>query len=125
MGGESVDDPTVAAAYRAVFDAARRRRDDGDAAFVALLPGWVAHASAAVPGALLVEQVLEEVAVPLLTHGPAPLVVVVDGMSAAVAAELGEQLAERAWVEVSRETGHRSEPSRRCPRSPARAGPAC
>ena len=107
--GERVDDPVVAAAYRTVFDAARPRRDDEDAAFAALLPDWVAHASAQVPGAaLLVEQVLEEVAVPLLALGAAPLVVVVDGMGAAVAAELGEQLAERAWVEVSRETGRRS-----------------
>ena len=107
--GERIDDPVVAAAYRTVFDAARHRRDDEDAAFAALLPDWVAHASASVPGAaLLVEQVLEEVAVPLLAVRAAPLVLVVDGMSAAVAAELGEQLAERAWVEVSREPGRRS-----------------
>jgi hypothetical protein len=100
--GESADDPVVAVAYRGVFDAARRRRDADDAAFAAGLEGWVAHASAQAPGgALLVEQVLEEVVVPLLAVGPAPLVVVVDGMSAAVAVQLGEQLAERAWVEVS------------------------
>ena len=107
--GESVDDPVVAMAYRTVFDAARRRRDADDAAFAERLPAWVAHATASVAGgALLIEQVLEEVAVPLAAVGPAPLVVVVDGMSAAVAAELGEQLAERAWVEVSREQGRRS-----------------
>ena len=107
--GESADDPVVAEAYRTVFDAARRRRDADDAAFAGSLPAWVAHASAQVPGgALLIEQVLEEVAVPLPAVGPAPLVVVVDGMSAAVAAELGEQLAERAWIEVTREPGRRS-----------------
>ena len=106
--GENTDDPMVATAYRTVFDAARRRRDADDAAFAGCLPGWVAHAAAQVPGgALLIEQVLDEVAVPLLAIGPAPMVVVVDGMSAAVAAELGEQLAERAWIEVSREAGHR------------------
>ena len=44
--GERIDDPVVAAAYRTVFDAARRRRDAEDAAFAAVLPGWVAHASA-------------------------------------------------------------------------------
>ncbi len=44
--GERIDDPVVAAAYRTVFDAARHRRDDEDAAFAALLPDWVAHASA-------------------------------------------------------------------------------
>jgi hypothetical protein len=107
--GESIDDPVVARGYRTVHDAARGRRHAQDEAFATVLGEWTAHASAQVPGgALLVEQVLDEIAVPLLSVGPAPLVVVVDGMSAAVAVELGEQLVERGWTEVSREAGRRS-----------------
>jgi hypothetical protein len=43
---------------------------------------------------------MERVALPLVSE-QAPLVVVLDGMSSAIAAELGEQLAGRAWTEVS------------------------
>ena len=50
------------------------------------------------------EQVLDEIAAPLLSVGPPPVIIVVDGMSAAVAAELGEQLGERGWFEISPET---------------------
>ena len=124
--GESIGDPVVAAAYRSVFDAGRRRRDAEDAAFAGSLPGWAAHASAQVPGNdLLIEQVLEEVAVPLLAVGPAPLVVVVDGMSAAVAAELGNSSpsGRGSRCPESRDAGVRR--SRRCLRSRAQAGRAC
>ncbi len=45
---------------------------------------------------------------PLLTDDNSPLVIVVDGMSAAVAAELGEQLGERGWAEIGPEPGRRA-----------------
>ena len=104
--GESADDPVVAAGLpdgvrRGPSSPGRRRRR-----LRGQPPGLGRPRVGPGPGgALLIEQVLEEVAVPLLAVGPAPLVVVVDGMSAAVAAELGEQLAERAWIEVTRESG--------------------
>ena len=107
--GEAADDPVVGRAYQAVFDAARRRRDAQDEAFAALLASWSSHASSAAPsGTLLVEQVLDEIAAPLLTADNAPLIILVDGMSAAVAAELGEQLGEHGWVEISRESDRRA-----------------
>jgi hypothetical protein len=106
--GEPDADSVVARGYSTVYDAARARRDREDEQFATALVNWAAQATAAAPGgALLIEQVLDEIAVPLLAIGP-PLVVVVDGMSAAVAVELGEQLAGRSWVEVSREPGRRS-----------------
>ncbi|WP_214403724.1 BREX-2 system phosphatase PglZ [Pseudonocardia lacus] len=105
--GEPGTDPAVGRAYQLVFDAARLRRDQEDRTFADLLVAWTQHASAQhAAGALVIEQVLDDVVVPLLPVG-APLVVVLDGMSAAVAAELGEQLAERSWTEVSREAGRR------------------
>ncbi|MCY7340470.1 MAG: BREX-2 system phosphatase PglZ [Pseudonocardia sp.] len=105
--GEPDTDPLVGRAYQLVFDAARRRRDQEDQAFADRLAAWTRHASAqGADGALVIEQVLDDVVVALLPVGP-PLVVVIDGMSAAVAAELGEQLAERSWTEVSREAGRR------------------
>ncbi|MGI8815618.1 MAG: BREX-2 system phosphatase PglZ, partial [Pseudonocardia sp.] len=67
------------------------------------------NASVQAPGgALLIEEVLDVVVTPLATADAAPLVLVLDGMSAAVAAELGEQLAARAWVEVSPELDRRA-----------------
>lgn len=106
--GESSPDPQVARAYRAVHDATRARLDSDDETFGGLLTSWTAHAAAPSPGgALLVEQVLDEIATPLLAAGP-PLIIVVDGMSGAVATELGAQVAERGWAEVSRAGGRRS-----------------
>jgi hypothetical protein len=106
--GENSVAPSVGAAFGRVHDAARGRRDIADEQFAGRLKGWAVHASAAAPGgALLVEDVLEAVAVPLLAGDTAPLVVVVDGMSAAVATELGEQIAERGWTEISRDAAGR------------------
>ncbi|GDY33797.1 BREX-2 system phosphatase PglZ [Gandjariella thermophila] len=101
--GDTGGDPVVANAYRAVYEAARARRDTLDEAFARRLVTWTAHASTQAPGdCLLVEQVLERVAVPLSGES-APLVVVLDGMSSAVAAQLGEALNSRVWTEVSPE----------------------
>lgn len=102
--GEHTAEPAVGHAFGLVHDAARRRRDDLDERFAGRLRHWTEHAAAAAPGgALLVEQVLDEIAAPLLPEAGAPLVVVVDGMSAAVAVELGEQLLDRGWTEIGRD----------------------
>lgn len=107
--GEASDDRVVGQAYRSVFEAVRRRRDEADEEFATRLVGWAAHASVQAPGgALLIEEILDVVVAPLATADAAPLVLVLDGMSAAVAAELGEQLLARAWVEVSPEIDRRA-----------------
>ncbi|MGH3808627.1 MAG: BREX-2 system phosphatase PglZ, partial [Pseudonocardiaceae bacterium] len=106
--GDPVGDPVVGQAYRTVYEAARTRRDAFDETFAQHLAAWTRYASPQAPGGcLLVEQVLEQVALPLATRR-APLVLVLDGMSSAVAAELGEQLIRRALIEVSPDEGHRA-----------------
>ncbi|MEU6698844.1 BREX-2 system phosphatase PglZ [Pseudonocardia sp. NPDC046786] len=106
--GETTAEPVVGHALGIVHDAARRRRDELDERFAALLRDWTEHSAATAPGgALLVEQVLDEVAAPLLPEAGAPLIVVIDGMSAAVAVELGEQILDRGWAELGRDPGGR------------------
>ena len=106
--GDPGGDGGVEEAYRRVHDAARARRDLLDEQFAQRLASWARHATAQhAAGCLLVEDVQAQVAVPLLgaaTFGeglPAPMLVVLDGMSSAVAVELAEQLRERGWVEAS------------------------
>ncbi|MFI1962680.1 BREX-2 system phosphatase PglZ [Streptomyces pathocidini] len=100
--GDADAEPVLVNAYRTVHDAARRRRATLDAAFAAELGPWARHASAAQPGGtLLIEDVLEKVAVKLAAKRP-PLVLVLDGMSSAVAAQLGEELTGAGrWNELS------------------------
>ncbi|MEV1077458.1 BREX-2 system phosphatase PglZ [Streptomyces sp. NPDC050211] len=99
-GGEA--GPALALAYRAVHDAVRGRRALLDEAFAARLGPWVKRATAAQSGgALLVEDVLRTIALPLAKMRP-PLVLVLDGMSSAVAAQLGEELTGAGrWSELS------------------------
>ncbi|MGH3620179.1 MAG: BREX-2 system phosphatase PglZ, partial [Sciscionella sp.] len=105
--GDSSADLVVGQAYRTVYEAAAARRDTLDEAFAARLGAWTSHARTQAPeGCLLVEDVLETVALPLAA-GQAPLVVVLDGMSSAVAADLGEQLVGHTWTEASPEPGGR------------------
>lgn len=104
--GNDDSGPVVAAAYRQLVEEATRRRTELDESFASHVPAWAKHASVHAPeGCLLVEDVLDRIAVPLAASGP-PLIVIVDGMSGAAAAELGEQLAD-AWYEVSPDAGRR------------------
>lgn len=99
--GDGTGEPMVGNAYRAIYEAARARRDRLDETFAHLLEVWTHHAATqAAGGCLLVEDVLTRIALPLAAQRP-PLVVLLDGMSSAVAAELGAQLAGRPWTEVS------------------------
>ncbi|WP_338898412.1 BREX-2 system phosphatase PglZ [Streptomyces sp. TG1A-60] len=102
--GDGEAEPALAQAYRTVHDAARRRRALLDEAFAAQLGPWVQHATAAQPGgALPIEDVLLKVAVPLAKQRP-PLVLVLDGMSSAVVAQLGEELTGAGrWSELCSE----------------------
>ncbi|MGH3978537.1 MAG: BREX-2 system phosphatase PglZ, partial [Pseudonocardiaceae bacterium] len=81
--GDPVGDPIIGQAYRAVYEAARTRRDALDEAFAQRLVPWTGYACAQAPGdCLLVEDVLEKVALPLAAVR-APLVLLLDGMSSA------------------------------------------
>ncbi|ONI70892.1 alkaline phosphatase [Actinosynnema sp. ALI-1.44] len=105
--GDPESDPAIGQAYRGLHDAVRARRDELDEQFAHRLASWAKHATATNSGeCLLVEQVLTEIAVPVAGKA-APLVVVLDGMSAAVAVELGEQLTGRVWTEVTPVAGRR------------------
>jgi hypothetical protein len=95
--GDGEDDPAVTTAYHALYAAVAARRSDHDRQFADLLAAQTR--ADARPGNLLqVEQVLDRVVLPLVRELPV-LVVVVDAMSTAVAAELAEGLAADGWGE--------------------------
>ncbi|MFE0175482.1 BREX-2 system phosphatase PglZ [Streptomyces sp. NPDC059002] len=104
--GDAEAEPALAHAYRTLHDAARRRRAQLDEAFAAQLGPWIQHATATQPGDVLpIEDVMLKVAVPLAKRRP-PLVLVLDGMSSAVAVQLGEELTGAGrWSELSGEEG--------------------
>jgi hypothetical protein len=105
--GDPGGDAVLERAYDKLLRAARTRRDALDEAFGARLVAWAQRASSQAPGdCLLVEDLLAAVAVPLARAG-APLIVVLDSMSAAVAVMLGEQLEARGWIEVTPSEGLR------------------
>lgn len=108
--GDPSGDGATEAAYRRVHDAARARRDHLDEQFAACLVTWAEHACSAQPGGcLLIEDVLATIVAPLARRDdPAPLVLVLDGMSSAVATELAAQAQARGWTEVSPHRGRRA-----------------
>ncbi|WP_329094377.1 BREX-2 system phosphatase PglZ [Actinomadura citrea] len=94
--------PRARAAYADVFRAVRRRRAELDVAFAERLRAW-SVASAEPDRLLLAETLLERIARPVANRA-APLVIVVDGMSAADACALAQEItATRSWREVGRE----------------------
>jgi PglZ domain len=95
-------DPHVGDAYRRLHQAVDSRRTRHDEQFASLL---AANTSAnAEPGTMLrVEDVLETVVRPILTHGRRVLLLILDGVSVAAATELGESLTRSgAWMELTR-----------------------
>lgn len=98
--GDPEGDSATARELRELYEMARARRRQSDESFAHRLAAWTAHATAAQPdGALLVENILETAVRPLTGTG-APLVVVLDGMSSAVAAQLGEEVEREGWREI-------------------------
>ena len=94
-------EPALAAGLRKVFDATSTRRVQGDRRAADLLAGAVAVQQA--PGRVVpVEEALKRVVMPLVESGPA-LLLVLDGMSAAVACELAEHMTAAGWDEVTRD----------------------
>jgi hypothetical protein len=95
-GGE----PALDAALRRIVAEADARRGAQERRFAELLAAWSAHAVTG-PELLGVEDVLGAVVVPLAAQRPI-LVVVLDGMSHRVAAELLESLLASGWTELRR-----------------------
>lgn len=87
-------------AYRAVYDRVRERRREADRVFAERLAVWTRDGAGPTGNLLTVETLMPRVVGPVVRDGSrAMLVVVVDGMSAAVAADLGAELVARGWVE--------------------------
>ncbi|MEU2484921.1 BREX-2 system phosphatase PglZ [Streptomyces sp. NPDC012617] len=85
---------------RALYERARDRRRRLDEEFARRLAAWAAHATPQHPdGCLVVENVLDTVVRPLAAQ-TAPLLLVLDGMSSAVAAQLGEEAERDGWREI-------------------------
>lgn len=91
-------DDVLADAYSRIGAQARDKRRELDRAFSERLAVWTAGGTA--PGVMLtVESLLDRVVAPVVASpGRRVLLLLVDGMSAAIAAELGEEL-RRQWAE--------------------------
>ncbi|WP_147427222.1 BREX-2 system phosphatase PglZ [Micromonospora globbae] len=95
--GEDVH-PELQRAFRSVHDRAQQRRRDLDAAFANRLVAWAAAGPGNDGELLTVENLLPRVIDPLVRAHRPVLLVVLDGMSAAVAVELADELSQH-WVE--------------------------
>lgn len=96
-GGDS--DEQLKAAYDGLAVLVRELRHEIDRAFAPVLATWTA--AGADPGSMLtVETFLERVVKPVVREAPGRrvLLIVLDGMSAAIATELGEEL-RASWAE--------------------------
>ena len=103
--------PRVRAAYAALYEAVREQRAALDRAFAQRLASW-SPVAGPTDDLLLAENLLERVARPLADRR-APLIIVLDGMSAAVGCELAEEITtSRIWTEI----GRASRRPRRCAR---------
>ncbi|MBI2569074.1 MAG: BREX-2 system phosphatase PglZ [Candidatus Schekmanbacteria bacterium] len=96
-GGESF--PRVSASYEALLRRVTERRQRENKLFGAKLAAAVAAGTAS--DVLFVEDVLEDVVAPLAAQTPV-LLLVLDGMSAAVLAELLPDILENGWQPVTR-----------------------
>ncbi|WP_434581797.1 BREX-2 system phosphatase PglZ [Carbonactinospora thermoautotrophica] len=92
--------PQLAAAYQALYAAVRERRAELDRGFAERLAAWTA-VSGVTDELLLAENLLNRIARPVAAKA-APLIVVLDGMTAAAATELAEDIAALGWLEVGR-----------------------
>jgi hypothetical protein len=94
------------AAYAALYEAARKQRAELDRAFAERLASWSA-VSGTTDELLLAENLLDRIARPVADRA-VPLIIVLDGMSAANACELAAEIAaERPWTEVGRDPNGR------------------
>ena len=93
--------PALAHVYAALWDQARDRRAGLDADFARRLAAWT-QASSASDDLLLVENLLDRIARPVAEQRP-PVIVILDGMTAAAGIELAGELTSRGgWLEGGR-----------------------
>ena len=93
--------PKLAVAYAALCKAVGQRRSRLDQGFAQKLAAWT-ETSGSTDDLLLVENVLDRIARPVAERG-APLLLVLDGMSAAVGCQLAADIiVGKRWVEVGR-----------------------
>jgi PglZ domain len=93
--------PALAPVYAALWGKARSRRAGLDADFAGKYAAW-SEASSASDDLLLVENLLDRVARPLAEVRP-PVIVILDGMTAAAGIELAGELTSRGgWIEGGR-----------------------
>jgi hypothetical protein len=93
------DVPAVAAAYARLRELAEIRREEENFAFANLLRDW--NAGGANGGkALPIERVLDSIVAPLAAHAPV-LLLVLDGLSFAVARPLAADIGRQGWTELA------------------------
>jgi hypothetical protein len=87
--------------YVALYEAVRAKKNRLDRAFAERLKSW-SSVAAETGEMLLAENLMDRIARPVAERG-APLIIVLDGMSMAVACELAQEIAaNHAWLEVGR-----------------------
>jgi hypothetical protein len=93
--------PGLGHAYATLSERGRKRRADLDADFARRLAAWT-EASSATGDLVLVENLLDRIARPVADKRP-PVIVILDGMTAAIAAQIAGELTGRgSWLEVGR-----------------------
>ncbi len=98
-------DQGIAGAWAALFAAVRTRRLSHDRQFAALLADSTER-GVLPTGLIPVENLIRDAVVPLATAGDGVLLIVVDGMSVAVASELVEEATRSNWYEIVPEIDH-------------------
>lgn len=96
LGGDQLG--TLAAAFDALANEVRRTREQHNEAFAKALKVWNETRST-MDGLIPVEEIIERVVVPLVEHAPV-LLLVMDGLSLSVFAELFEDIAQRGWEPI-------------------------
>jgi PglZ domain len=91
--------PAIAAAYARLRQLAGIRREEENSAFADLLRDWNAGGAAG-EEALPIERALDSIVAPLAAHAPV-LLLVLDGLSFAVARPLVADVAQHGWTELS------------------------
>jgi PglZ domain-containing protein len=97
-----VDEPELGKALGEVLDAVQRRREQHDEQFAAALVAHTRGEQPGTPSMVLLENLLPDVVLPLARRVPV-LLIVLDGMSAAVGNEVVQTAVERSpgsWVEA-------------------------
>ncbi|MGV9380017.1 BREX-2 system phosphatase PglZ [Nonomuraea sp. NPDC003707] len=100
-GADTTRVSSAGSAYGALYEAVREHRAKFDRVFAERLTAWN-ELSGETGELVLAENLLERIARPLAERR-SPLIIVLDGMSAAVACELAEDIVNgRRWIETGR-----------------------